>query len=43
MELAGGKVLLCLEGGYKLDFPGIGECATACASALLGDPLDNIE
>ena len=43
MSLANGRVISCLEGGYKLDAVGIGECAAECASVLLGDPLDNME
>ena len=35
--LAGGRVVVALEGGYNL--ASISECATACARALLGDPL----
>jgi len=35
--LAGGKVVVALEGGYNLD--SISESATHCAKALLGDPL----
>ena len=36
-SLAGGKVVVALEGGYNLD--SISESATFCAKALLGDPL----
>merc|ERR1711949_5934 len=35
--LAGGRVVVALEGGYNLG--SISECAPACARALLGDPL----
>ena len=35
--LAGGRVVVALEGGYNL--VSIAESATACAKALLGDQL----
>ena len=41
MNFADGQVLLSLEGGYKLDQ--IGPCAAACAHAMLGNSLDEIE
>jgi hypothetical protein len=37
MALAGGKLLLCLEGGYSLK--ALPMCASSCLKALLGDPL----
>lgn len=37
MGLAGGKLLLVLEGGYNV--PVIAECAEACMRVLLGDPV----
>ena len=39
--LAGGKVVVALEGGYNLST--ISECATMCCRALLGDPLPPIQ
>ena len=41
LGLAEGRLLFCLEGGYNLDQ--IGDCAVACAKAILGQPLDMIE
>jgi len=38
--LAGGRVVVALEGGYNLS--SISECATQCARALLGDPLPRV-
>lgn len=37
MELAGGKVILALEGGY--DLPSICDASYECVRALLGDDL----
>ncbi|XP_063825987.1 histone deacetylase 4-like [Ostrinia nubilalis] len=37
MTLAGGKVVLSLEGGY--DLPAVCDCAEACVRALLGERL----
>ena len=39
--LAGGRVVVALEGGYNL--VSIAESATACAKALLGDPLPPVK
>ena len=39
MTLAGGKVVLVLEGGY--DLGKIGECAAACIEALLGGNISS--
>ena len=39
--LAGGRVLVALEGGYNLST--ISECATMCCRALLGDPLPPVQ
>merc|ERR1712098_930793 len=39
--LAGGRVVVALEGGYNLS--SISECATQCARALLGDPLPRVQ
>ena len=39
--LAGGRVVVALEGGYNLST--ISECATMCCRALLGDPLPLIQ
>ena len=39
--LAGGRVVVALEGGYNL--ASISESATACAKALLGDPLPPVQ
>ena len=36
-SLAGGKIILCLEGGYNLE--SVSYSATMCIKALLGDPL----
>lgn len=38
MELAGGRVVLALEGGYNLK--SISESYLACMKALLGEPMD---
>ena len=38
--LAGGRLILALEGGYNLR--SISECMTACAAALLGCPLPKL-
>ncbi|KAH9628405.1 hypothetical protein HF086_015935 [Spodoptera exigua] len=35
--LAGGRVVLCLEGGYNIT--SISYCMTMCTKALLGDPI----
>ncbi|KPM02803.1 histone deacetylase 4-like protein [Sarcoptes scabiei] len=40
MTLAGGKIVLALEGGYELT--SICDCAQACVSALLGDAIVEI-
>lgn len=40
MQLADGKVVLALEGGY--DLPAICDSAQECVRALLGDPLSAI-
>ncbi|KAJ3095104.1 Histone deacetylase 6 [Phlyctochytrium planicorne] len=40
MSLAGGKVVLALEGGYNIDV--ISRSAAACVSALLNDPLTQL-
>ena len=40
MQLANGKVVLALEGGY--DLPAICDSAQECVRALLGDPLSPI-
>jgi len=37
LGLAGGRVVVCLEGGYCL--PAISECMLQCARSILGDPL----
>jgi histone deacetylase 6 len=37
MSLAGGRVLLVLEGGYNV--PVIADCAEACLRTLVGDPI----
>lgn len=39
--LAGGRVILCLEGGYNLN--SISYAMTMCSKALLGDPLPMLE
>ncbi|XP_034252879.1 histone deacetylase 6 isoform X1 [Thrips palmi] len=39
--LAGGRVVLCLEGGYNLN--SISYAMTMCSKALLGDPLPMLE
>lgn len=36
-SLAGGRIILALEGGYNTET--ISYCMTACFKALLGDPL----
>ena len=41
MNLAGGRVLLLLEGGYSLE--ALPLCASACIRALLTDPLHRME
>ncbi|XP_067649749.1 histone deacetylase 4-like isoform X3 [Haliotis asinina] len=41
MSLAGGKVVLALEGGY--DIPVISEASEMCVKALLGDELPSIK
>ena len=40
LGLAGGRVVVCLEGGYCL--PAISECMLQCARAILGDPLPQL-
>ncbi|XP_069991653.1 uncharacterized protein HDAC6 isoform X4 [Penaeus vannamei] len=40
-SLAGGRMVLALEGGYNLS--SISYCMTMCAKALLGDPLPSLE
>lgn len=40
MQLANGKVVLALEGGY--DLPAICDSVQECVRALLGDPLSSI-
>ncbi|KAK8746020.1 hypothetical protein OTU49_017225, partial [Cherax quadricarinatus] len=40
-SLAGGKIVLALEGGYNLNT--ISYCMTMCAKALLGDPMPLLE
>ena len=40
MELAGGKVIMTLEGGY--DLPSICDASHECVRALLGDDLTPI-
>ena len=39
--LAGGRMVLCLEGGYNLN--SIAYAMTMCSKALLGDPLPMLE
>lgn len=39
--LAGGKVVMALEGGYNLE--SIADASSYCVSALLGDPLELLE
>jgi len=39
--LAGGKLVLCLEGGYNLT--SVAYSMTMCTKALLGDPLPPLE
>lgn len=41
MSLAGGKVAVCLEGGYNLD--SIARSATAVSRTLMGEPPDRLE
>lgn len=38
--LAGGKVILSLEGGYNLEMTG--KCMTSCVATLLGDPVSSL-
>merc|ERR1711892_124307 len=40
MQLAHGRIILALEGGYSLS--SISESVCMCARALIGDPLPNI-
>ena len=40
-SLAGGKIILALEGGYNLD--SIAVSGLACAKALLSDPIGMLE
>ncbi|KAG7171304.1 histone deacetylase 6-like [Homarus americanus] len=40
-SLAGGRIVLALEGGYNLNT--ISYCMTMCAKALLGDPLPMLD
>ncbi|XP_064091423.1 uncharacterized protein LOC135205071 isoform X2 [Macrobrachium nipponense] len=40
MQLAEGKVVIALEGGYNLNT--ISYCMTMCAKALLGDPIPSL-
>nr|XP_045600455.1 histone deacetylase 6-like isoform X1 [Procambarus clarkii] len=40
-SLAGGKIVMALEGGYNLNT--ISYCMTMCAKALLGDPLPMLD
>lgn len=39
--LAGGRIILCLEGGYNLN--SISYAMTMCSKSLLGDPLPMLE
>jgi histone deacetylase 6 len=41
MSLAGGKLAVCLEGGYNLD--SIARSATAVSRTLMGQPPDRLE
>lgn len=41
MNLAGGRILLLLEGGYSLE--ALSNCACACLRALLMDPLPQMQ
>ena len=40
MSLAGGKIILVLEGGY--DLPAICDCTEMCVMALLGEELPGV-
>lgn len=40
MDLAGGHVVMALEGGYSL--PSLCDAAEACVKALLGEKVRNI-
>lgn len=40
-SLAGGKIILALEGGYNLD--SIAVSGLACAKALLNDPIEPLD
>ncbi|KAJ1653603.1 Histone deacetylase hda1 [Dispira simplex] len=40
-SLAGGRLVLALEGGYSLD--AVAECALACVQVLLGENMDAID
>jgi len=40
MDLAGGRVVMVLEGGYSL--PSLCDAAEACVKALLGEKVENL-
>lgn len=40
MEVAGGRVVMALEGGYSL--PSLCDAAEACVKALLGEKVKNM-
>lgn len=40
MDVAGGQVVMALEGGYSL--PSLCDAAEACVNALLGEKVNNL-